>query len=223
MTRCLLVAALVALGACSREESPAPARGPAMTDAPPVPVGEAAPLSLKKPAPAPEPALASPVRPKRPAPAQEPAPGEIHLPAFTFRTMDHREIPVQLNGEDLSTTPCLWSITPSLKFTETPLPAGSPPEGSRYIGTSQHPEDAGSKAELYVISAPELLAKIPKLRKGECVLVVKGVIGHVPVQGGLLLYVSGYRFTDYTPLVDPEGDQASRNLRTLWFERIPPE
>jgi hypothetical protein len=39
------------------------------------------------------------------------------------------------------------------------------------------------------------------------------------VLGALRVRVEGYRYTDYTPLGDPEGDDASRFLRTIWFER----
>jgi len=55
------------------------------------------------------------------------------------------------------------------------------------------------------------------------VLAVRGLLAQVPVQGSLLLYVREYRFTDYVPLVNPEGDDASRFHRTLWFERMPDE
>jgi hypothetical protein len=137
--------------------------------------------------------------------------------------MDGKSVKVQINGEDLSTTPCLWSITQNLKFTAAAIPKGWPPEGGRFIGTTRHPDDPASKAELYLIDNPKVLEKIPNLRKGECVLSVHGDIGRSPVEGSLLLYVPGYRFTDYVPLLNPEGDDASRFLRTLWFERIPDE
>ena len=148
---------------------------------------------------------------------------EVHLPAFTFRTMDHKNVTVQLNGADYSTTPCLWSVTRNLQFMKPPLPAAWPPEGGRFVASSQHPDDPASKAEVYVLSDPDVLKKIPNLRKGECVLAVKGSLGGTAVQGGLLLYVPGYRWTNYTPLADAEGEDASRFLRTLWFERISDE
>ena len=40
--------------------------------------------------------------------------------------------------------------------------------------------------------------------------------------GALRLFVEGHHWIDYTPLVNPEGDEASRLLRTIWFERNPP-
>jgi len=221
MTRCLLLAGLLSLAACSREEKPSPAPAPAgMKKPPPAPIEEAAQLPVHKPAPSVEQVLAR-QKPAK-APKEEPT-DNLHLPAFTFRTMDSKSVKVQINGEDLSTTPCLWSITQKLKFTDAAVPSGWPPEGGRFIGTTQHPDDPESKAELYIIDKPEILEKIPKLRKGECVLAVRGVLGQVPVQGSLLLYIREYRFTDFVPLVNPEGDDASRFHRTLWFERMPDE
>ena len=221
MIRCLLFAALLSLAACSREEKPASAPGPeGAKKPPPAPIEEFAQLPVHKAPPSAEQVLAR----EKPAKApQEEATDNLHLPAFTFRTMDGKSVQVQINGEDLSTTPCLWSITQKLKFTDAAVPSGWPPEGGRFIGTTHRPDDPESKAELYIIDKPGILEKIPKLRKGECVLVVRGVLGKVPVQGSLLLYVREYRFTDYVPLVNPEGDDASRFHRTLWFERTPDE
>src|SRR5689334_19492406 len=95
--------ALLALAACSPE--PAATRTSSSTTPPaPPPVDEVARLPMKKsvpaPARAPSPAPAPPTKPEEPE--------EIHLPAFTFRTMDHQEVKVELNGEPMSTTPCLW-------------------------------------------------------------------------------------------------------------------
>jgi len=222
MTRCFLLAALCSLAACSRGEQPTPAPVPVGTaKPPPAPIEETARLPLRQPPPG---AQQVPARHPKPAtaPREEPT-DNLHLPAFTFRTMDGASVQVQINGEDLSTTPCLWSITQKLKFTDAAVPKDWPPAGGRFIGTTQHPDDPESKAELYLLDKPEILQKIPKLRKGECVLAVRGMIRQVPVQGSLLLYLRGYRFTDFVPLINPEGDYASRFHRTLWFERMPDE
>jgi hypothetical protein len=222
MTRTFLTAALLFLAACSRGKPLPPATSSAApTKPPPLPIEEAAQVPLKKPSTGPGAVLAQETPPQ--TPAKEEPPSGIHLPAFTFRTMDGKSVKVQINGQDLSTTPCLWSITQNLKFTDAAVPGGWPPEGGRFVGTARHPEDPDSKAELYIVDNPETLAKIPKLRKGECVLAVRGVVGGCTVQGSLLLYLPDYRFTDYVPLVDPEGDDASRFRRTLWFERMPDE
>jgi RNase P/RNase MRP subunit p29 len=185
------------------------------------PVEELAQVPRRTPPPGPERAMARQA-PSR-TPAQEELSREIHLPAFTFRTLDGKAVKVQINGEDLSTTPCLWSITPHLKSTDAAIPPGWPPEGGRFVATTQHPDDPESKAELYIIDKADILAKIPKLRKGECVLAVRGTIGRVLVQGSLLLYLPEYRYTTFVPLINPEGDDASRFQRTLWFERTPDE
>jgi len=148
-----------------------------------------------------------------------PTPG-VHLPAFTFRTMDGKAALAQINGENLSTTPCLWSITPSFKSEDLKLGDAWPPDGAKFVGKTQHSEQPASWAELYVIDRPERLAQIAALRKGECILVMKGMLGGESIGGPIRLYVEGYRFIDYTPLVTPDGDEASRFARTLWFERI---
>jgi hypothetical protein len=218
LRRSFVLLLLLGLSACSRDEAPKPEPTAAAADRPTPPPLEEFARVPRRPAVLPPPA---PPRPKEPL-RDESIPVTL-LPAFTFRTMDRKEVRVQINGADLSTTPCLWTITRDLKSTDAAVPAGSPPEGSRFVGSTQSPDDPESKAELYVLSDREALAKIPKLRWGECVLYVRGVIGRVSVQGALLLYIPGYRYTDYTPLVDPEGEEASRNLRTLWFERIPSE
>jgi hypothetical protein len=157
--------------------------------------------------------------PEAPAKKFAPTPG-VHLPAFTFRTMDGKAVMVQINGENLSTTPSLWSITASFKAEAYKLGDTWPPDGAKYIARTEHADAPASWAELYVIDRPERLAQIATLRKGECLLVVKGMLAGESIGGPLRLYVEGYRFIDYTPLVTPDGDDASRFARTLWFERI---
>jgi hypothetical protein len=221
MTRILWTAAFLSLASCTREGNPAPATSPTAPTKPPVPpLEESAQLPLRKQTPSPEQVLTRSAHPRTPEKGPE---SVVHLPAFTFRTMDGKSVKVQINGEDLSTTPCLWSINGNLKFTDAAVPGGWPPEGGRLIGSTCHPDDPGSKAELYIVDHPEILAKYPKLRRGECVLAVRGVVGGRPLQGSLLLYIREYRYTDYVPLINPEGDDASRFRRTLWFERMPDE
>lgn len=241
MKRCLLVATLASLAACSPEHPPAPAdSSPALAPRPPLtkphapadasPATAPAPPSTTPPAPADGPAP----KPTPPAPESGPAarpepkapvapagvsPG-VHLPAWTFRTLDSKEIPVQLNGEILTTTPCPWSITASFKPENLDLGPEWPPAGARFVGKSRHPDVPASWAELYVIDSAERLARIGLLRKGECILLVKGMVAGCSIGGPVRLYVEGYRFTDYTPLVNPDGEEASRYARTLWFERI---
>jgi len=97
MTRCFLLAALLSLAACSREEKPAPAPIPAgTTKPPPAPIEEAARLPVRKPSPSPEQVLAR----QKPAkdPKVEPT-DNLHLPAFTFRTMDGKSVKVQITGK----------------------------------------------------------------------------------------------------------------------------
>jgi hypothetical protein len=157
-------------------------------------------------------------RPKG-TPADTP-PGAIHLPAFTFRTMDHAQIKVELNGEPLSTTPCLWSITEAIAFDkDLELPKDDPKVGAKFVGSTELEGKPPSKVDVYVLTNPAQLGKYPVLRKDEFVVIVDGTIGVRPVLGALRVRVEGYRYTDYTPLGNPEGDDASRFLRTIWFER----
>jgi hypothetical protein len=147
-------------------------------------------------------------------------PGTIHLPAFTFRTLDRAEVEVELNGETLSTTPCLWSITDAIEGDkDLRLPKEDPKAGAKFVGSSELEGTPASKVEVYVLTNPFRLEKIAKLRQDEIVLIVEGTIGVKPVQAALRLRVEGYRYTDYTPPANSEGDEASRFLRTIWFER----
>ena len=200
----LTLVAIVSVSGCSREEEALPAPKPRPVAKKPLPPPEPpAPLPTNKPEPAPPPAQ----RPKRPVP--DAAPG-THLPAFTIRTMDHKKVAVELDGEKL-VTPCLWSLTSSFRG-DAPGPVW-PPEGARFAANSRSPEDPDSTAEVYVLSAPGL-------RPGECLLAVKGAVDGVEIRGTVRLYVEGYHFTVYTPLDIPEGEDAGRFSRTLWFERI---
>lgn len=124
--------------------------------------------------------------------------------------MDHRKVPVELDGEAL-VTPCHWSITSS--FRGEALGPVWPPEDARYAAGSRSPADPASTAEVYVRT-------VPGLRPGECLLAVKGAVDGVEIRGSVRLYVEGYRFAVYTPLDLPEGEDAGRFQRTLWFERI---
>ena len=150
----------------------------------------------------------------------DPAPGGIHLPAFTFRTMDRAEIQVELNGEPLSATPCLWTITEAIAFDKNlELPKDDPKAGAKFVGSTELEGNPPSKVDVYVLTNPAHLGKYPSLRKDEFVVIVDGTIGTQTVLGALRVRVEGYRYTDYTPLGNPEGDDASRFLRTIWFER----
>jgi hypothetical protein len=155
-----------------------------------------------------------------PPPSCPPAPAAIHLPAFTFRTMDSAEAKVEINGKPLSTTPCLWSITEAIAFDkDLELPKGDPKAGAKFVGSTELDGKPSSKVEVYFLTDPLKLAKIAKIRKDEFVVIVDGTIGVRPVLGALRARVEGYRYTDYTPLGNPEGDDAGRFLRTIWFER----
>jgi hypothetical protein len=207
------MAALLTLGACSADPGTDPSR-------PPAPVEESALLPLRKPPPSAEKQMALDARNKPKGPGAVDPPGAIHLPAFTFRTMDRAEIKVELNGEPLSTTPCLWSITEAIAFDKSiELPKEDPKAGAKFVGSTELEGKPPSKVEVYVLTNPAQLGKYPSLRKDEFVVIVDGTIGVRPVLGALRVRVEGYRYTDYTPLGNPEGDDASRFLRTIWFER----
>jgi hypothetical protein len=127
--------------------------------------------------------------------------------------MDHQAAKVWLNGVEAGATPCLWTVTESLEF-DPKIPIGQwPPEGARFVGSTQDREIPDHKAELYIG------AKLPPRAPGECVVYVSASIGGRPFQGAMRLRVDGCHDVDYTPLVNPEGEEASRFLRTIWFER----
>jgi len=212
-TRGWRIVALLTLGACSGDPGPASSR-------PPAPVEEATQLPLRKSPPDAAKQMALDARNKPKAAPADPAPGVIHLPAFTFRTMDRAEIKVELNGEPLSTTPCLWSITEAIEFDKNlELPKDDPKAGAKFVGSTELEGKPPSKVDVYVLTNPAQLGKYPSLRKDEILVIVDGMIGIHAVLGALRLRVEGYRYTDYTPLGNPEGDDASRFLRTIWFER----
>jgi len=52
---------------------------------------------------------------------------------------------------------------------------------------------------------------------------VKGTIRGEEILGAVRLRIAGCRYTMFTPLVDPEGEEASRLARTIWFQRIEEE
>jgi hypothetical protein len=138
--------------------------------------------------------------------------GKVHLPAFTFRALEGGGR-VLINGEELSATlPCMWSITDEIEFDpKIPVPTW-PPDDAVVIGSTSH-EESGS-ADLYVARGSTL----SHLKPNEAVLYVKGRVGNRTLQGGLRVLVEGCRYVDYTPLVTPDGDGASKFLRTIWFE-----
>jgi hypothetical protein len=231
MRRLTLLPGLLALLACAPKDAPpppptaAPKVGMAPAAPPPAPpekpTAPAAPAPVAVPAPvapvpAPQPAAPPAAKPR---PRQEEAIAEVHLPAFTFRTMDHRAAKVVLNGEELNATPCLWSVTEKIDFDPKIRVDAWPPEGARFIGSTEHREHSDWRAELYIADAKTL----PALKDGECLLYVDATIRGRGQRGALRLRVDDYHYVNYTPLVNPEGEEASRLLRTIWFERTKSE
>jgi hypothetical protein len=134
--------------------------------------------------------------------------------------MDHRAAKVFLNGEALNPTPCLWSVTERIEFDPAIRVDAWPPEGARFVGSTQHPEHGAWHAELYIADAKALATKLPGLKADEGVLYVNAEIQGRVRRGALRLRVEDYHYVNYTPLVNPEGDEASRLLRSIWFERM---
>jgi hypothetical protein len=123
--------------------------------------------------------------------------------------MDHRVAKVFLNGEELSETSCLWSITDAIEF-DPAIPVTTwPPEKARYAGSTQHREIPAWKAEVYIADA----------QAGESIIYVDASIQGRALRGALRLRVPDYRWINYDPLVAPDGEDASRLQRTLWLER----
>jgi hypothetical protein len=147
------------------------------------------------------------------------APAELHLPAFTFRTMDHQAVKVFVNGMELSQTPCLWSITELIEFDPKIQVDEWPPQGARFAGSTQDREIPAHKAEIYIGEGKPLVAKLPHIKPDESIVYVNASIGGRKLQGALRLRLEGYHYIDYTPLVDPEGEEARRLLRSIWFEK----
>jgi hypothetical protein len=212
----------LALASCS-PDAPAPAAAPMKPAAEAVPAPEKpAPPVPATPSPKPmvekkeevgtriEVPVAIPLEPKK----EDPAPGQIYLPAFTFRTMDNAAVEVQINGVRLSTTPCPWSISDTIDFDpKIPVPQW-PPSGAKLVGTTKRLLDnKQGSAELYAA---------PGEKEGEQILYVDGKIGDRLLRGALRLYVGTpgktYRLIDYAPVMDVETEGASRFQRTLWFE-----
>jgi hypothetical protein len=218
MKRILTVLASLALAACSPSEPPPIAAAP--------PRKVTAPPAPEKPAPPPQepppPPPAPVVPPSRPNPRIPAVPraqglaGDIHLPAFTFRSLTGGAN-IQINGEFLGGAPCMWSITNGMQFDPKISVETWPPEGAVKIGTTSNPE-TGS-AEVWLDQGDAIGKKYPHLRPGEAVLYVDGTLGGRPVRGALRLLVEGFKNVAYTPLVDPEGEEASRYLRSIWFDR----
>ena len=156
---------------------------------------------------------------------EEPLVRRIHLPAFSFRTMDHAQVEVLVNGARLSTTPCLWSIAETIEFDPLIPPPNWPPPGAKFAGTTRRLVDnKAGIAEVYIARADEIWPPLDHLRDGEHVLYVSGNVGKQRLLGALRLYVGNagrpYRFVEYSPVMDAESENTSRFQRTLWFERI---
>jgi hypothetical protein len=135
--------------------------------------------------------------------------------------MDHRAAKVFVNGEELNATPCLWSVTEQIEFDPKIRVDAWPPDGARFVGSTEHREHRDWRAELYIAGATA--AKLPGLKDEECVLYVQAAIQGRTRMGALRLRVEDYHYVNYTPLVNPEGEEASRLLRTVWFERTKSE
>jgi hypothetical protein len=165
--------------------------------------------------------LSLPVQPRQEVPAER----QTHLPAFTFRTMNHASVDVFVNGARLATTSCLWAISDSLEF-DRKIPIGEwPPPGAKFAGTTKRMTDSGpGVAELWIAPGETVRVAAPHLQEGEQVLYVKGRVGGGDILGALRLYVGRpalpYRYTDYNPVMDMESEGASRLQRTLWFEPV---
>ena len=229
MSRLTLLPALLALLGCGPTEEPLRASVAApKTVAPPAPV-PSAPAMPPEPARPAKPVEPAPLAPAEPAPAPNPRPrresrlAEVHLPAFTFRTMDHRVAKVFLNGEELSETSCLWTITETIEFDPAIPVASWPPEKARYAGATRHPQNQDWKAEVYIADAGSLVPKIADARADEAVIYVDASIQGRALRGALRLRVPDYRWINYDPLVAPDGEDASRLQRTLWLERTKSE
>ncbi len=230
MSRLTLLPALLALLACGPKDEPhrPPADAPKVTLQPkPVLPAPAPPIPAPAPVPAPPTLPAAP----QPAPAPEPSPApksrprresrvaEVHLPAFSFRTMDHRSAKVFMNGEELSETTCLWTITETIEFDPAIPVASWPPEKARYAGSTRHPQNPDWKAEVYIADAGSLVPKLADARPDEAVVFVDASIQGRSLRGALRLRVPDYHWINYDPLVAPDGEEASRLQRTLWLER----
>jgi len=227
MNRIGLLLGLLAIASCSQSDPPPAAVVPARKPAPPT-VPPPTPLP---PTPAPSPAPVAPLsEPPQPKPIDEPRKvampppvprarglsGAIHLPAFTFRSLTGGG-QVQINGEVLGQAPCMWSVTDGLEFDPKIPVTPWPPEGALKIGTTSHSENGS--ADVWLDQSDGLARRFPHLRPGESVLYVDGKMGGKPVRGALRLLVEGYKYVVYTPLVNPEGEEASRYLRTIWLDR----
>src|SRR6185503_18301992 len=136
--------------------------------APPPPSKPAEPKPAAPPAPEPRPRLQAPV-------------SEIHFPAFTFRTMDHRAAKVSLNGSELNETPCMWSVTEAPEFDPKIKVDAWPPEGARFAGSTQHRDHPDWTAEIY----------IAKSKDDDTVLYVESTIRGRTSRGGMRLRVEG--------------------------------
>jgi len=223
MNRIGLLLGFLALASCSPSDpppaavaprKPAPVPAPASPPASPAPPAPVVPLSEPPPAKTAE-ARRNPVAPPA-VPRAKGLSGNIHLPSFTFRSLSDIAH-VQINGEFLGTAPCMWTVTDGLEFDPKIPVTAWPPEGAEKIGTSSHPENGS--ADLWLDQSDGAVRRFPHLHPGESVLYVDGTLGGRTVRGALRLLVEGQKVVVYTPLVNPEGEEASRYLRTIWFDR----
>lgn len=227
MSRRLIPAALLLLCACSPDPTPPPGPPrPKLVTVIPNPEPETSKPAETMPAPPKAPPSPAP-RPKPPAPPEPVVsrrpdpPSQYYLPSFTFRCMEPGAPKILLNGDVLGSAPCLWTISDTIEFDPDIRVQEWPPEDAKLAGTTELKEFQyfPCKAEIYVADSRTLAAKFPKLREGETVLFVKAVFAGRERLGALRLLVEGHHYIDYTPLINPEGDDASRFLRTIWFER----
>ena len=201
MKRNLTLFGLLALASC------APA------DPPPAPAAPRQTVTAPAPAPAKPPPRPRPT----PAPAGS-ALAQYYLPAFTFRAVDGAgSATVEINGVSLVGPRCTWAVNEALEFDPKVRVETWPPEDTLFVGSSRHP-DIGH-ADLYLDQKADLAARYPHLRAGESLLYVDGTLGGRRIRGAVRLFVERCKVVVYTPLVDPEGEEASRFLRTIWFDR----
>ncbi|MBI3858213.1 MAG: hypothetical protein HY293_21230 [Planctomycetes bacterium] len=227
----VLLAALLA--SCSPDAPPPAAKKPVLPadelQGMPAPAAPKPPPPAEKPKPIPvlvqedvhAERVALPLEPK----VEEPLEARSHLPAFSFRTMNHATVEVFVNGGRFSSTACLWSVFDTMQFDpDIPVPDWPPP-CAKLAGTTRRLVDNGrGLAEVYIAPGDQIQPRIPHLKEGEHVLYVKARIGACKLYGAQRLYVgkpgAPYRFTEYCPIMDGESEGSSRFARTLWFEPV---
>lgn len=165
---------------------------------------------------------------------EDPAAPPPRTASFTLRTMDHLRADVFVNGERYSETVCLWSLSLSDDFDpRIPVPEW-PPKEARWAGSKTGRDQEGevtSRIEILIEGGlhddrgQERLKKdFPHLAPGEQVLYVKASIKGTERCGALRLKLAGadgsiYRYTDFTPILSEEDENAARFRNSVWFER----